>query len=91
MSRVHKPNKWLNMPRHSPEFYNMSPTERYKGAEVHPEKASSLSSWLFLKYDMSYKTFSRKSKARKDALRREFEEETGKKIRHPEIKFQWDG
>lgn len=81
MSRVRKPdNKWCNMPKHSSEFYNALPMIRSKGPDVHPEKAATLSSWLFLKYDMSYKSFSRKSKSRKDALRKEYESETGNTI-----------
>lgn len=45
------------------------------------EKATTLSSWLFLKYDMSYKTFARKSKAKKDELRQEYVNETGNTIK----------
>lgn len=85
MSRVRKPgDKWMNVPRHPPEFYEISPPIYSKASVVHPEKATTLRSWLFVKYDMSYNTFTRKSKVRKDALRKEYEKETGRKIKHPE-------
>ena len=41
-------------------------------------KAGTLSAWLFMKYDMSYKAFQNKSKARKDALREEYKVDTGR-------------
>ncbi len=36
-----------------------------------------MSHWLFVKYDMSYKTYRNKSKERRDELRIEFEADTG--------------
>jgi hypothetical protein len=77
MSRVCKPNKFLNTAK-----YDSSVTGPSKMVRVHSEnedyhKASTLSSWLFMKYDMSYKTYSNKSKKRKDELRAEYVADTG--------------
>lgn len=46
----------------------------HEGEDYH--KAKSLSSWLFTKYDMSYKTYRNKSRARREELRREFLHDT---------------
>jgi hypothetical protein len=78
MSRATKPgNKWMNTTK-----YDSSVTGSSKVVRIHSEnedyhKASTLSSWLFMKYDMSYKTYSNKSKARKDELRAEYVADTG--------------
>lgn len=40
-------------------------------------KAKTLTSWLYLKYNMSYKTFRRKKPERRSALRDEFLLDTG--------------
>jgi hypothetical protein len=77
MSRVRKPNKFLNTAK-----YDSSVTGPSKMVRIHSEnedyhKASTLSSWLFMKYDMSYKTYSNKSKKRKDELRAEYVADTG--------------
>ena len=65
--------------------YDSSVTGPSKTVRIHCEgenyhKAKTLSRWLFVKYDMSYKTFRNKSKNRRDELRREFEEDTGIKL-----------
>ena len=52
--------------------------KRYKGENADYTKASTLSSWLFLKYDMSYKTYRNKSKNRRDELRKEYMYDTGR-------------
>lgn len=61
--------------------YDSSVTGPSKMARIHSpnedyRKASSLSSWLFMKYDMSYKTYRNKAKARKDELRAEYNADT---------------
>lgn len=78
MSRVHKGQKWCNMPKHDASVTNPSKMIRIHSENEDYHKASSLSSWLFMKYDMSYKTYRNKSKARRDELRKEYEEDTGK-------------
>ena len=90
MSRVRKPgNKFVNAVK-----YDSSVTGPSKITRIHSEnedfhKASSLSSWLFMKYDMSYKTYRNKSKARRDELREEYSEDTGADIRTREER-DWD-
>lgn len=82
MSRVIKPgNKFMNSNKYDPSI-----TQTPKMVRIHAEnedfhKASSLSSWLFKKYDMSYKTYRNKSKARRDELRKEYAADTGADIR----------
>lgn len=66
--------------------YDSSVTSPSKMVRIHADgedyhKASSLSSWLFIKYDMSYKTYRNKSKARRDELRDEYVNDTGNDIR----------
>lgn len=52
---------------------------RSKLGKIDCTKAGSLTDWLFLKYDMSYNQYRNKSKSRRDALREEFMNDTGKK------------
>lgn len=81
MSRVRKPGgKYMNTPHYDSSVYGPSKLERihHEGEDYH--KAATLSYWLFAKYDMSYKTFRNKSKNRRDELRKEFEEDTGRSI-----------
>lgn len=78
MSRVNKPNnRFLNMPRHAPSEYAPSKTVRIHTEHEDHTKAKTLSDWLFLKYDISYKTFRNKSKKRREELRAEFTADTG--------------
>ena len=79
MSRVHKPvQKFVNSP-----IYPESVTKPGKVKIIQPRKeitdykeATSLTKWLLLKYNMSYKTYRGKSKTRRMALREEYEEDT---------------
>lgn len=78
MSRVKKPgNKFMNTPRYDSSVYGPSKKVRIhcEGEDYH--KAKTLSHWLFVKYDMSYKTYKNKSKNRRNELRKEFEADTG--------------
>lgn len=82
MSRVRKPGKFVNENK-----YDSSVTGPSKKVRIHMDgedyhKAASLSSWLFMKYDMSYKTYRNKSKARRDELREEYAGDTGNDIRN---------
>ena len=61
---------------------------RMKGEHPNFTKAETLSSWLFLKYDMTYKTFQGKSKKRRDALRAEYEEDTGR-IPYGQLQYEY--
>lgn len=78
MSRVRKPgNKFMNTVK-----YDSSVTGPSKMVRIHSEnedyhKTSTLSSWLFMKYDMTYKTYRNKSKKRRDELRLEYFNDTG--------------
>ena len=81
MSRVHGHNKFVNIAR-----YDSSVTGPSKMVRIHVEgedyhKAPDLSSWLFMKYDMSYKTYRNKSKNRRNALREEYVMDTGNDLR----------
>lgn len=79
MSRVKKPNKFLNLPKRD-SSHNCSKVVRIHSDKEDYTKATTLSSWLFLKYNMSYASFSRKSKTRKDALRKEYQTDTKKEF-----------
>lgn len=78
MSRVHTDQHFLNI--FHDDNYNFGPSKmtRIKGANPDYRKAATLSSWLFLKYDMPYKTYRRKSANRRQELREEFEKDTGR-------------
>lgn len=78
MSRVKRgKNKFMNTPTYDSKVYVPSKMTRihFEGEDYH--KAKTLSHWLFVKFDMSYKTFRRKSKNIRDELRKEFEKDTG--------------
>lgn len=78
MSRVKKPgNKFMNTSSYDSSVYGPSKKVRIhcEGEDYH--KTKTLSQWLFVKYDMSYKTFRNKSKNRRNELRKEFEADTG--------------
>jgi len=76
----------MNTSCYDSSVYGPSKLERihHEGEDYH--KAATLSYWLFVKYDMSYKTFRNKSKNRRDELRKEFEEDTGRSIMGTERK-----
>ena len=78
MSRVSKPGqKFVNSPRYDDAVYQPSKITRlhWDGEDYH--KAHTLSAWLFMKYDMSYKAYRNKTRARRDKLRAEFYADTG--------------
>ena len=85
MSRVKKPgNKFMNTAK-----YDSSVTGPSKMVRIHCEgedyhKANTIAQWLFVKYDMSYKTYRNKSKSRRDELRKEFEVDTGVDLKERE-------
>ena len=82
MSRVRKPgNRFMNTNKHPPSVTGPSKMIRIKGSNADHTKASSLTDWLFLKYDMSYKTYRNRSRNRRQELRREYAEDTGADIR----------
>lgn len=73
MSRVRKPgNKFMNTSKYPPSVTGPSKMVRihHEGEDYH--KASTLSQWLFIKYNISYKTFRNKSWAQRNELKREF-------------------
>ena len=79
MSRVKKPgNKFVNTTKHDHTVTDASPVKRKKEDKTDYTKAGTLSSSLFLKYNMSYNAYRRKSKDRRDELRQEYMEDTGK-------------
>ena len=65
-----------NTPRYDSSVTGPSKMVRIHSPNEDYRKASSLSSWLFMKYDMSYKTYRNKAKARKDELRAEYNADT---------------
>lgn len=77
MSRVRKPGKYMNENRYASSMYGPSKKVRihHEGEDYH--RATTLAQWIFVKYDMSYKTFRNKSKNRRDELRQEYETDTG--------------
>ncbi len=77
MSRVHGQNKFVNTVRYDPSLTATSKVVRVHSENEDFHKAGTLSAWLFMKYDMSYITFRRKSLARRNELREEFFSDTG--------------
>lgn len=76
-SRVRTNEKWVNTSRYDASVYQQSKKVRIHGENEDYHKCRKLSHWLFVKYDMSYKAYRRKSKTRRDELRAEFETDTG--------------
>lgn len=78
MSRVHTDQHFLNIFHKDDFHFGLSKMTRIKDPNPDYRKAATLSSWLFLKYDMSYKTYRRKSANRRQELREEFKKDTGR-------------
>lgn len=89
MSRVRKPNKFMNTTKYNSNVTGPSKTVRIHSENEDYHKASTLSSWLFMKYDMSYKTYSNKSKNRKNELRAEYVADTGNESPQAKAKRQY--
>lgn len=77
MSRVRSNQKWMNTSHYDKHIYEISKKVRIHSENEDYQKARTLSQWLFVKYDMSYKTYKNKSKNRKQELRNEFANDTG--------------
>lgn len=84
MSRVHKPNKYMNTSKYEQSITNFKKVKRihFDGEDYH--KATSLTAWLFMKYDLSYKAYRRKSKEVRDSYRKEYIEDIKKQERDNE-------
>ena len=81
MSRVFKPNnKFMNTTHYDNSVYGPSKKIRIHHEREDYHKVRTLAQWLFVKYDISYKTFRNKSKKRRDELRTEYEADTGMKV-----------
>lgn len=78
MSRVHGHNKFMNTTHYDSSVTGPSKMTRIHSPNEDYHKASTLSSWLFMKYNMSYKTYRNKAKARRDESRAEYNADTGK-------------
>lgn len=76
LSRVRKPNKYVNTPKYDSRITNPSKKIRIHHENEDYHKATTLSQWLFAKYDMSYKSYRNKSLAKRKQLRNEFEQDT---------------
>ena len=76
MSRVRKPNKYVNTSKYDSRITNPSKKVRIHHENEDYHKATTLSQWLFAKYDMSYKSYRNKSLAKRKQLRNEFEQDT---------------
>ena len=68
----------MNSTKYPPSVTDPSKIARTKGKNVDYTKASSLSDWLFLKYELTYNQYRNKSKSRRDALRTEYMQDTGR-------------
>lgn len=77
MSRVKADNKHMNVPKHTSKVAGPSKVVRVHSPAEDYHEAPTLVSWLFMKYDMSYRTFRSKPVRRKDTLRQEYIEDTG--------------
>ena len=90
MSRVTKPNKFVNTVSYDSSITNTSKMVLVRCETEDYHKARKLSHWLFVKYDMSYKTYRNKSRKRRDELRKEFVTDTGVKVKPPKkSKRRW--
>lgn len=77
MSRVKKPgNKYVNENHYDSSVYGPSKLVRIHSENEDYHKSTTLSQWLFAKYDISYKTYRNKSKQRREELRSEYEADT---------------
>ena len=66
MSRVRKPGKFVNENHYDSSVYGPSKMVRKMHCENEDyHKSSTLSQWLFVKYDMSYKTYAREWSSQK--------------------------
>lgn len=83
MSRVHPGEKHMNTPKHDSSVTGPTKVIRTKGENADYTKAKSMASWLFLKYDITYATYRRKSKNRREALRQEYMSDTGQEYIGP--------
>lgn len=77
MSRVHSDQKFMNTAKHKSDVTGPSKVVRIhqEGEDYH--NASSLTSWLFMKHDISYKSYRNKPWMRRQELREEYEADTG--------------
>lgn len=78
MSRVRDDQKYVNISRKEGFCTGPSKIIRSKGPNPNWHNAKTLTSWLFLKYDMSYEQFQGKSKDKRDQLRKEYKIDTPK-------------
>ena len=76
LSRVKKPNKFVNTSKYDSKITNPSKKVRIHHENEDYHKATTLSQWLFVKYNMSYKSYRNKSNKRRNELRKEFEIDT---------------
>lgn len=79
-SRVRRSQKYMNVSGRRHGEVNPSRVRRYKDSPTDYHKATSLTSWLFLKYGLTYTQFRNKSSAARYALRSEYTEDTGRQI-----------
>ena len=89
MSRVKRGNKQLNLPK-CDERCNPGPVVVVQPAQGDYRNARTFPTWRKLKYGMSTKAFSRKSPARKAALRAEYHEDTGYIAPRHAVPHDWD-
>lgn len=89
MSRVKRGNKHMNVPK-GDERCNPGPVIIVQPAHGDYTKARTFSAWRKMKYGMSTKAFHRKSRARKDALRAEYTEDTGYIAPRHAVPHNWD-
>lgn len=76
MSRVKPGQKYLNLSKYNQGLTCATKIQRTVGEKADYTKAKTLSSWLFLKYGISYKQYRNKSATRRSALREEYAADT---------------
>ncbi len=72
MSRVRKPGKFMNENKYSASVTGPGKQTYVATPDADYTKAHNLSTWLFQKYQISYKAFRRKSAEKRKQLREEF-------------------
>lgn len=91
MSRVRKPNKFMNSNKYESPVTGPSKVIRSHTGNGDYHQATTLSSWLSLKYGMSYKTFRNKSRARRDEIQEEYQSDTrGAREEQVEEQMTWE-
>lgn len=78
MSRVSKPNKYMNTPKHDPSITNPSKVKRtYRMGVGNYFDAECISEWLAIKYGMTYAQYKRRPQEERAKFQKEYTKDTG--------------